>query len=518
MPTLRRRRARLLTGLFCAVTILAGALAGAGAAAGSAQAYVFRVSVGSGTPARALPNDFLGLALEYRAVPSLVGPTPAAPDPVFVQLLRNLDPSGHPVLRIGGQSTDRTWWPVPGTNRPLGVTYNLSPAWIASARGLVAATGAKLILGLGLEANRPRDDAVEASQLLAGLGRAAVDALEIGNEPELYSIVPWYLRLRGVVEPWYTTTGQRVFARPSAYGFAPYMSDFGRAVAAVPKGLPLAGPSSGVFGWLHGFERYESRRSPVRVVSWHEYGLNECVTDPRLPSYPSVPNLLKIATSRATIGPIGPEVAHAHRAGEQFRVDEMGSVSCNGRAGVSDTMATALWVMDTLFAIDADGVDGVDLHTQPSLDNGLFDTSRTGTSWTAAVHPIYYGALMFAQAAPPGSRLLPLSTPAQTTMRAWATRAPDGSTRVLLINDSLHRSALGLVHTAGSAPATLERLQARSAYAQSGLSLGGQTFGTATSTGVLAAASPQSVSPRGGHYAVGVPAASAVLLTVPASL
>ena len=517
-----RRGTRRLAGVLAAARALvpaAGlAVAVALAGASSARAYTFPVTIASRPAARPLPPDFLGLALEYRAVPSFVGPDPANPDPLPAALLRNLDPSGHPVLRIGGQSTDRTWWPVPGTSRPLGVTYNLTPAWITSARAMVASTGARLILGLGLEANRPRDDAVQAGRLLAGLGRAAIDAMEIGNEPELYTIVPWYLRLRGAVEPWYTTAGDRVFARRPGYGFGAYMSDLNRALAALPSGLPVAAPSTGVFSWLQGFQRYETRRSPVRVVTWHEYGLNQCDTDPAAPSYPSVPNLLKIGTSRSTIGPIAPEVAHAHRAGEQFRVDEMGSVSCNGRVGVSDTMATALWVMDTLFQIDADGVDGVDLHTQPSLDNGLFDVSRQGTSWSAQVHPIYYGALLFSQAAPAGSRLLGVSGPSQSTMRVWATRAPDGSTRVLLINDSLHRSALARVTTAGThPPALVERLRASGAYARSGVTLGGQTFGASTATGVLPAPVPQSVTPRGGRYSVTLPAASAALLTVPAS-
>jgi hypothetical protein len=269
---------------------------------------------------------------------------------------------------------------------------------------------------------------------------------------------------------------------------------------------------------LQGFTRYESRRSRLRVVSWHDYGLNNCVTDPAAPEYPSVPNLLSIRSSRATIGPIGPEVSFAHRARESFRIDEMGSVSCNGRAGVSDTMAAALWVMDALFAIDADGVDGANLHTQPNLVNGLFDFTRTGGRWTAAVHPIYYGALMFAQSAPAGSRLLAIQSPAQNTMRAWATLGADRRIRVLLINDSLHSSALALVRIPSApGPATVARLTARSAYATSGLTLGGQTFGAATTSGVLPPPASQTVTPRAGTYRVTLPAASAALLTLPAA-
>jgi hypothetical protein len=63
-------------------------------------------------------------------------------------------------------------------------------------------------------------------------------------------------------------------------------------------------------------------------------------------------------------------------------------------------------------------------------------------------------------------------------------------------------------------PASLERLRASSAYATSGLTLGGRTFGAASPTGALAAPVPQSVTPHGGTYAVTLPAGSAALLTL----
>jgi hypothetical protein len=47
--------------------------------------------------------------------------------------------------------------------------------------------------------------------------------------------------------------------------------------------------------------------------------------------------------------------------------------------------------------------------------------------------------------------------------------------------------------------------------------LGGQSFGAATQTGTLAPPSDQSVDEQGGRYLVTMPAASAALLTLPAS-
>ena len=152
----------------------------------------------SGTP---LPAGFLGLSLEYTALDAYTGANAASLDPVFVQLLRNLaSPAGQPlVLRVGGDSTDATWWPVAGITPPAGVRYALTPAWLASARALAGAVPAKLILGLNLAANRPRLSAAEASALLSGIGPDDIDAFELGNEPDVYGVFPWYTTSHGAV-------------------------------------------------------------------------------------------------------------------------------------------------------------------------------------------------------------------------------------------------------------------------------------------------------------------------------
>jgi hypothetical protein len=481
-------------------------------AAAARARTVFQVSVGA-AHGRPVPSGFLGLSLEYRSIPMYTGSDPAAVNPVFLQLIRNLVPSGRPVFRIGGQSTDRTWWPVRGVSRPLGVTYALTPRWMASARALAQDTDARYILGLGLEANRPALAAVEAQQLVSGVGRQYIRGFEIGNEPELYTVVPWYRTLHHAPIPWYSKLGVPVLARPRGYAPDAFYADFSRTLRALPA-LPIAGPATGLVPWLSGFRRFLTRTSPVKTVTWHAYGLNQCVTDRSSPLYPTVPNLLLPPTSRGVVHGISPDVALAHRLGESFRIDEMNSVTCNGRVGVSNTFASALWLIDALFAIAADGVDGADIHTYPDAANGLFDFDRAGGQWQAAVHPLYYGALMFAQAAPAGSRLLRIGSGPQHEVRAWATLAPDRRIRVLLINDSLSHSVLAQVSARGAAgPASIERLAARSAYATSGITLGGRTFGVRTKTGALAPPQPKGLARRSGAYAVPLPAASAALLT-----
>ena len=80
----------------------------------------------------------------------------------------------------------------------------------------------------------------------------------------------------------------------------------------------------------------------------------------------------------------------------------MNSASCSGKQGVSDTFASALWVLDTLFNLAAVGVDGVNVHSLPGAAYELFTFQHTSSGWQAFVHPEYYGMLMFAQAFPPG--------------------------------------------------------------------------------------------------------------------
>jgi hypothetical protein len=251
------------------------------------------------------------------------------------------------------------------------------------------------------------------------------------------------------------------------------------------------------------------------MLTSHAYGLNQCITDPASLQYPSVPNLLNSVNSRDLTAGLGPYVSLVHRSGGTFRVDEMGSISCNGRAGVSNTLASALWLIDGLFQIASQGIDGVNLHDYPNSANGLFDFSRSGGQWQGTVHPLYYGALMFAQAAPAGARLLRITSGSQAQLRAWATLGQDHRVRIVLINDSLRSSAQTQIRVAGAAgPGAIERLAARSAYATAGISLGGASFGSDTATGVLSAPQPQAVTARAGGYSVTLPAGSAALLTV----
>jgi hypothetical protein len=453
--------------------------------------------------------------VEYRTLSNYVGTSAQDPNNVFLQLLRNITDGARPWIRIGGESTDRSWWPVPGLHRPIGITSTLDQSWMSGAELFADETNAHLIMGLNLEANRVSIAQEEEQQMLAGIGRDRIAEFEVGNEPELYAYVPWYYMVSGQPSPWYEgPKGTPILARRKGYSFPIFTGEFTRFRQGLP-GVPLAGPSTGSYHWLSQLPSFLSAEPGLSMVTFHRYGLNGCIKLPSEFGYPSVPNLLSELYSRGIMDGIPTLIALAHKRHIAFRIDEMASVTCGGRIGVSNTLASAMWYVDTLFDMASAGVDGVNIHTFPNAPSSLFDFTRDGATWLGTVHPSYFGVLMFAQAAPPGSRLLNLSVTGGQQIRAWATLAPNGQVHVVLLNDNLTGSQTVTVREPwASGPATVERLAGNSPYSTSGVRLGGQSFGLQTNTGRLGGISRiASVAARNGAYSIAIPASNAAMLT-----
>jgi hypothetical protein len=515
---------RALLALAATVLVLVLALAGCGSAkpkhadsgaAGAGQADT--TTVPPATPAdttvppansaaaptgRPLPSGFLGLSMQYKAFEQYAGTNPKAVDPAFLNLVRQIAPDQSPVLRFGGDSTDWTWWPVPGMKQPPGVTYTLTPRWLQVAHAMDSALNARLILGINLEAGSVKLAQTEANALVNGIGKPSIAGLEIGNEPELYSAFNWYAR-----------NGVGVKGRTKSWTEAAFFKQFNQFANAMPAGISVAGPASGSATYLAQLGAFLRSQPRVKLSTFHAYPLKHCTPGKVL----TTSQLLSPASTSGFANAQAQYVNVSHKYGKPARLDEINGITCGGYGGVSNAFGSALWVLDTLFELDKVGVDGVNIQTVPGSVQEIFGpVGRNGGSM--AVNPEFYGLMMFAQAAPAGSRLFTIPVTLPSGVRLWATRATDGTVHVVLINDNFSKPASVTVPLSSPAgPGTLESLRAPHIGATSGVTLGGRTFGASTSTGLLPPYQLQPVTASGGRYSVRVPPATAIMLTVPSS-
>lgn len=450
---------------------------------------------------RTIPDGFLGLAIEYYKFMDYAGDDPGMVDPVLEQLIRNLSPGQPFDLRIGGDSTDWSWWPVPGMQTPPGVSYAITPAFIDTLRAVSQSVNARLILGINFRTDSKEVASKEAQSLLAGLA-PRVEALELGNEPELYDTFGFDEGSNGAEFP----------ASVPDWDFDSFEQGFTSIASALPA-VPVAGPTTTKPWWDSELGTFLADEPEVRITTVHRYPLKDC-WPPTAPVYPSRANVLSASASAEPAASVSPlvQVAHDHKA--QLRVDEMNITPCPTQASLLRTsFATSLWALNSMFEMANAMVDGVNVDATTAGVDDLFTFEQSDGRWQAAVTPEYYGLLMFADAAPAGSRLLRLQQPASPRLHAWATQGPSGVVRVVIINDGYRAELVRVELPHAKVPGTLERL-ARGANHQ-GATLGGQTFGTSTGTGMLPGTRRLVVvEPQAQDYTFTAPALSAELLTI----
>jgi hypothetical protein len=476
------------------------ALAACGSAPASTRAK--GLTVDRAQYGQALPDGFLGLSMEIKDVPAYTGLDPKHVDPVFVQLIRDIDPEQTAILRFGGSSTDRTWWPVAHMKKPAAIDNVLTPRWMATMKALTQELPAKLILGINFEADSRKIADTEARETLNRVGRSGIKALELGNEPELYGAFGWYY-----------VHGHAVKGRPRNYSVGDFIHDFASIASSMPG--TVGGPNIGGPQWLKSLGRILGSEPRIRLTTVHAYPRKKC----RAVTTITNTELLAESSSYGFAKLVSGFVKASHDHGKPIRVDEMNGVSCGGQKGVSNAFSSALWVLDTLFELDRVGVNGVNLHTRPNSYQEILGPADHHGHWTMRVRPEFYGMLMFAQAAPAGSHLLRFSGHTQAGIKLWATKAKNGVIHVVLINKHLggRGTIVPLRIPGATGTAQLENLRAASVRATGHVTLGGQSFGSATSTGQLAGrAADRTLKPsKSGVYTVSLPAGSATMLTLP---
>jgi len=507
------------TGRGLALVATVGVLAVVGAACGGSSPATARtdhaalpqlragttISVSSNADGPKVPNGFLGLSMEYHNLPDYVGLNPAKPDPTFLQLLKNLEPTGTPVLRMGGDSTDWTWWPVPHMPRPGGARFALTPRFASTLKSVVQGVHGKLLLGVNFEADSRRIAAYEEGQLTRRIGRSWIDAFELGNEPELYHKYAWYT----------TRSGKRVLGRPSDYTVQAFIKDYASIAGALP-GEPLAGPESSSTTWVN-LPVFLSTQPRLSLVTVHTYPLKHCSAG----AHPTEAQLFQPGSLQGLESEVAGWVKIASARQLPLRVDEMNSVTCGGYLPISASFGPALWALNILPLYAKAGAAGVNFHTVPFSWQALIQPVHNKPVYKAGgqlrVAPEYYGLLAFAQLAPPGSQLLTTSTPGKSGLFSWADRTPSGTENVVLTNPSSTAGNVKVSVPSQNLPGTVTLLRAGGGLGSTdGVSLGGQSLSWNTGQ-LIGTTVSTTVKPSGnGHlYQLRLPAASAAILSFP---
>jgi hypothetical protein len=432
-------------------------------------------------PGRALPRDYLGLSFEA----SVLGSTWFNPQRSNLpNLLRDL---GVGSLRFGGNSLDRVtaWTADPATRLPAWAHARVTPDDLRRLGALAQATGWQVDLGVTLG----HPDAIGAASEVAAASRLmgpGLRTVQIGNEPDLLP----------------------------GYNYARYRADlaaYRTAIEAAVPGVRFSGPDTAGAAWLNRFRQDD--RAPVSFLTQHFYPLTRCGG-----RHPGIAELL---APQAATAPIAAGI----------RLDETNSASCGGQDGVSNTLASALWVVNYLLNSGRQGIAGVNVHgglaacrgysplcvpgatgpdpatapgVEPIADLSLGAAPNIGGQLT--VQPDFYGLLLVHQLE--GGRWLAVHSDRSLPFSSFALLMPGGEVRVVLVNTSATRTWPVKIG-GGFGPGTAVRLTGPSLSATGGVRLGGGQV-AADGTFVLRAGEP--VNPS----SVDLPPASAVVLTLPA--
>ena len=409
--------------------------------------------------------------------------------------------SSSSVLRIGGNTVDETFWTSSGETAPSWSIGTITPSDLTALSTLVKASGWKVILGVNLKEYDPARAANEAEYAQRDLG-SSLAAVEIGNEPDLYS---------------------QYKSDPAQYptDFASYVTAIEQAAPGVQiEGTDLAGAPNGSFQQAFITAQNKLATPAVSELTSHYYPLTASTCG----GSPTIAELLGTSVRDAESTVAGEAVAAANQLKLPAVIDEGNSVVCEGQAGVSNVYASALWEIDDQLVMARDGVAGDYMHgtvEECGSAKPLYmyytplcaPTAADASAGLLAAQPEYYGLAALHDVGT--GEFLNLSNPVWADVRAYAVEHTNGTMTVVL-DDVDNPSTTGsttvqLDLCATYASASQVSLTASGGLtATSGITLGGKTVG---SNGTIAAPTTSSVNVSGDTATVTVPAGSAQIIT-----
>lgn len=402
------------------------------------------------TPGVKIPTDFTGLSYET----SQLAHTAffSRDSATLTRYFKLLGEDG--VLRIGGNMSEFSFWdskakqaessngvegPDPGHGSDR--TYRITPEGIDHLADFLKRTNWKLIYGLNLAAGTPKSAAEEAAYVSKAVGDKLI-ALQFGNEPDLFK------HNKNPNDHW------------SYDEFMEHWKLFYKAVHERVPNVKIAGPDTSYQPvWLKRFA--EEEKSRIGLISSHYYAGGP-PTDPKMTT-----KFLLEANSRLENHVLA-AIRIAKANGLPYRMSEGNTCYGAGKKDVSDTFASALWVLDFWLYLAAQGSTGVNLH---GGGNGYYTPIAGSPSNGFVARPIFYGMMMAGEFA--GATLLPLAVEAQGKNVVGYAAVKGKTTQVVAINREGSAATVRVEGLKGAKKAKLWRLEAPELESKSGVTLAG---------------------------------------------
>ncbi|MGD0196736.1 MAG: hypothetical protein ABSC56_02340 [Solirubrobacteraceae bacterium] len=409
---------RALASGICAAALLAASVPAA-QAAGTVSAPIL-LGKTSGTPVT-VSADPVGLSIEYPVLAADLGSGPCPP-PALVSAISGL---GAPTIRIGGDSEDQT--APPGAPQFSGVT-DLPTSFWSQLACLESQTHEPFVVGLNLASQIP----AWAAAMAAG-ARSAVPAnllgFEIGNEADI----------DGPSVPWWNATAQAKTLIP----FNTYLDDAEAVAQQIGPGSVIEGPDFATPRWLSEIPQIASALS-LHTIDTHFYPLNACTGAQQA----TVAALLRPGTSELSSA-VEATLAQANSIHLPMLISESNSVACRGKAGVSDSAASAVWGLRLVINALRAGIVSVRFHSSgSSYDPFVVDGG------VVTLRPLYEGLETAVQLLPVGAVLSTLRTP--SNLMGVAVDEPGGGKAYIVTS---YASRPVSVELPASGPVKLLRVQ-----------------------------------------------------------
>jgi len=359
--------------------------------------------------------DYMGLGYEISsvAIPGLL----SAKNAPYVQLVRNLGRNKYQdrrgVIRIGGNTSDFSTYAANGTpvSSPKGTV--VTEANLVELRGFLDELRWNLIWGLNLGGDK-LDNAVEEARAVDRILGDRLIALEIGNEPDLFS---------------------RAGHRTADYNYDAWLKDYRRYKAAIRSVLPkarFAGPDlAGAADWMTRFAQDEDQ--DIALLTAHHYIMGQ--------ANPAATQDAMLAEEKKYHGALATFRDASNAIHKNWRMCETASFSGGGKDGVSNTFAAALWVLDYLFVLASYGCCGVNMETGVNHLGKIsyYTPISDDLNGHYGAAPEYYGLLAFAQLSDGG--MSPVAVAANgINLTAWSV-VSKGERALAIINKDTAQDA-----------------------------------------------------------------------------